>query len=151
MRVNTAHAFHSAMMAPIEPLLEGLVSTFQLHPPATPYLSNVSGTWIRDDEATSAAHWAGHLGRPVRFHDALAELWKLDNVAFLEVGAGQMLGNLAAEHPGRPGNDEARILATIPESVDGREEVVAILDVMGRLWEAGVSVDWTGFWPEEEK
>jgi acyl transferase domain-containing protein len=145
MRVNTTHAFHSEMMAPIEPWLRGLVGTYQLHRPTTPYLSNLTGTWISEDEATDPQYWARHLSGTVRFHDSLAELWLLDDIAMVEVGAGRMLGSLAADLSKRPQDDPPPIFATIPEPGSGND-VARLLETVGRLWEIGVPVDWTGMW-----
>ena len=150
LRANTTHAFHSDMMAPAGPWLEGLVSTFRLRPPAVPFLSNVTGTWITEAEATAPAYWGAHLRRPVRFHEALTELWGMDGVLALEVGGGQMLGGLAAQHPDRPPGGEPPVFATIPGASGGGDDMAAVLGAVGRLWQAGVPVDWTGLWPDEE-
>ncbi len=150
LRASTSHAFHSDMMAPAEPWLEGLVSTFRPGPPAIPFLSNVTGTWIGDEEAADPAYWAAHLRRPVRFHEALTELWRLDDVVALEVGGGQMLGGLAAQHPDRPPGGEPPVFSTIPGASGDRDDMAAVLGAVGRLWQAGVPVDWTGLWPDEE-
>jgi len=50
-RLHTSHAFHSAMMDQIvEPFTEQ-VRQIRLSPPALPYISNVTGTWIAGDDA----------------------------------------------------------------------------------------------------
>ena len=66
-RLQTSHAFHSAMMEPIvEPFLARL-NDIDKQPPAMPYVSNVTGTWITAAQATDARYWAGHLRQTVRF------------------------------------------------------------------------------------
>jgi len=56
-RVPTCDAFHSKIMSPIlTPLLEQL-QQIQLKPPQIPFLSNVTGTWIRaEGVATTSAY-----------------------------------------------------------------------------------------------
>ena len=70
-RLFTSHAFHSAMMDPILERFESRLSNIAFHPPLIPYLSNVSGTWIKADEATDPAYWARHIRKTVRFSDDL--------------------------------------------------------------------------------
>src|SRR6185437_2429412 len=61
-RLQTSHAFHSAMVDPIIAPLERRLAQIRLAPPQRPYVSCVSGTWITDQEATSPAYWARHPG-----------------------------------------------------------------------------------------
>ena len=66
-RLQTSHAFHSAMMDPVvEPFLARL-KDIEKQPPAIPYVSNVTGTWVTAAQATDARYWAGHLRQTVRF------------------------------------------------------------------------------------
>ncbi|HEY0734799.1 MAG TPA: type I polyketide synthase, partial [Herpetosiphonaceae bacterium] len=66
-RLHTSHAFHSAMMDPILDEFTGVVRRARLNPPQIPFISNVTGTWITTEEATSPRSWARHLRRTVRF------------------------------------------------------------------------------------
>lgn len=143
VRAGTRHAFHSRMMAPIEAPLADLAGAFTLATPRIPLLSNVSGTWLTDAEATSSAYWARHLCRPVRLHDNLAEMWRLPGAVAVEVGAGRMLGGFAARHPARPPGEPA-VLATLPAATADRADTAAVLATAGRLWELGCPVDLTG-------
>ncbi|MBP2328531.1 acyl transferase domain-containing protein [Kibdelosporangium banguiense] len=139
LRTPTRHAFHSAMMAPLSEPLEQLLHTVELHPPTTPFLSNVTGTWITDEEATGPAYWARHLRQTVRLHAGLGELWRLPSVIAVEVGAGTMLGSLAATHPGRPGGDPP-VFATLPGASDTQHDLAALLTVAEKLRRLGVPV-----------
>ncbi len=47
-RLFTSHAFHSAMMDPILGEFEKRLKGIAFKPPRIPYLSNVSGSWIKD-------------------------------------------------------------------------------------------------------
>ncbi|HEX6909692.1 MAG TPA: type I polyketide synthase, partial [Longimicrobium sp.] len=98
-RLRTRHAFHSRMMAPVAAELERLVAGFTLRAPEVPFVSNVTGTWISDDEAVSPAYWARHLAQTVRFADGIATLRAEPGWVLLEVGPGQALGAWAMQHP----------------------------------------------------
>ena len=68
-RLPIAHAFHSAMMEPILPAFEARVRQTERRPPKIRFVSNVTGTWITDAEATDPTYWARHLRQTVRFSD----------------------------------------------------------------------------------
>jgi len=104
-RLQSTHAFHTEMLRPLhEPILE-LVKTFKLSPPSIPFISNVTGNWIRESEATDPDYWARHTWQKVRFAEGIAHL--LSPAAlngntsriFLEVGPGVSLGSFMLQHP----------------------------------------------------
>ncbi len=68
-RLETSHAFHSPAIDPILALFTETVAKKQLHAPQIPIVSNVTGTWLTDDEAQSPEYWARHFRETVRFHD----------------------------------------------------------------------------------
>src|SRR6185369_10802926 len=68
--VQNGHAFHSRMLDPIVGEFENEVRKVQLNEPTIPFTSNVTGDWIKPDEATNPAYWANHANRPARFNDA---------------------------------------------------------------------------------
>ena len=46
--------------------------------PSLPYVSGVTGEWIRPEEATSPEYWARHAREPVRFAAAVKTLTAID-------------------------------------------------------------------------
>ena len=94
-RLETGHAFHSALMAGAAEQLEQALRQVKLRAPTVPYLSNVSGTWIERSEATDPKYWSRQLRQTVRFGAGLAEVLKLSEPMLLEVGPGRTLSNLA--------------------------------------------------------
>ncbi len=99
-RLLTSHAFHSEIMDPILGSFEGRLQGIELKPPRIPYLSNVSGTWIKPEEATDPAYWARHLRQTVRFSDSLAELFRKSDRILIEAGPGNALTSLARQQLG---------------------------------------------------
>ena len=53
-RLHTSHAFHSALVEPVVDTFARQVERMKRNPPRIPFVSNVTGTWITPDEATSA-------------------------------------------------------------------------------------------------
>jgi amino acid adenylation domain-containing protein/non-ribosomal peptide synthase protein (TIGR01720 family) len=139
-RLATSHAFHSGMMDPVlEPFLERL-SRVELKPPRIPYVSNLTGRWIRRDEATDPRYWVRHLRETVRFSDGLGELLAEPRQALLEVGPGQTLSGLVRRQP-RCGPDRI-VLSSSRHARGDRSDEEALLTALGGLWLAGVDVDW---------
>lgn len=130
--VRSRHAFHSAMMEPIREEVTRLTEGLALHPPRIPYASNVTGRLITEDEATDPAYWALHLCNPVRFGDGLHELGR-DHL-MLEMGPGQSLSSIAAEHRG---GDISGIIASMRHSLEKRPDSSVFLGALGSLWTRG--------------
>jgi acyl transferase domain-containing protein len=143
LAVPAGRAFHSPMMAPVEQPLRERLRTIPLRPPRVPFLSNVTGSWIRPDEATSPDYWAQHLRQPVRLADNLTELWRLPNVLAVELGAGQMLRSLANQHPARATAVNALVLPGLTTRSGGHGAVAALLGVAAAAWVRGTPVDWS--------
>src|SRR5262249_60242349 len=70
-----------------------------LRRPATPLLSNVTGSWITDADATDPGYWGRHMVGTVRFAEGLSELLAAPAWVLLEVGPGSTLTTLARQHP----------------------------------------------------
>ncbi|MBO4204415.1 acyltransferase domain-containing protein [Micromonospora echinofusca] len=140
--VPTRHAFHSSLMASVEPPLQQLLSEVDLQPPALPVLSNVSGTWIGSAEATDARYWAGHACNTIRFFDNLTEMWRLPRVLAVELGPGQMLRSLANQHPDRARARDAVVLSAVRTRTGQHGSVAALLVAAAHAWVRGDAVDW---------
>ncbi|MDQ2106594.1 beta-ketoacyl synthase N-terminal-like domain-containing protein, partial [Azospirillum isscasi] len=94
-RLETSHAFHSAMLDPVIPRFAERVAALTLRPPERRFVSNVTGTWITGEQATDPAYWARHLRGGVRFADGVAALREGGIGLLLEAGPGHTLCGLA--------------------------------------------------------
>ncbi len=140
--LQTTHAFHSAMMEPAVARFTAMAAGVEMRPPGIPYLSNVTGTWISGDDLEDPAYWARHMCGTVRFAEGLAELLAEPARVLLEVGPGGTLGTLARQHPDAPADLVS--VATLRRGSEGCSDVELLLEAAGRLWIAGVPVDWAG-------
>jgi len=145
-RLHTSHAFHSPMMEPmIEPFTE-LLRQVTFNPPQIPFISNLTGTWITPAEATDPNYWAKHLRQPVRFSAGLTELLKTPERILLEVGPGRTLSTFAKQHQINNG-----VLTSLRHPQEQQSDIAFLLNSLGRLWLAGVKVDWSGFYTHERR
>jgi len=142
-RLHTSHAFHSAMMdGALAPFAEE-VARVELRAPSIPYLSNRTGTWIRPEEVTDPSSWVAHLRSTVRFSACVAELLRDGRLALVEVGPGQTLATLARKQTDR--SEGRLVLSTMRHPEAPGEDSAFLLQALGRLWTAGVDVDWAVF------
>jgi acyl transferase domain-containing protein/acyl carrier protein len=139
--LQTTHAFHSAMMEPAMDRFDEVLHGIETRAPEIPYLSNVTGTWITDEDVADPSYWARHMRGTVRFAEGLAELLAAPGRIYLEVGPGGTLGTLVKQHPDAPAG--ATTVAALRRGSEDRDDVKVLLEAVGRLWIGGVPVDWT--------
>ncbi|MEW6734362.1 MAG: amino acid adenylation domain-containing protein [Acidobacteriota bacterium] len=140
-RLRTSHAFHSQMMEPILDSFRQLVKSITLNAPIIPYLSNITGKWIRATEATDINYWVKHLRQPVRFAAGLQELLNDKEQVLLELGPGRTLSSLAKQHPNKTA--QHIVLSTLRHREQSQSDDEFFTNVLGELWLAGVKIDWT--------
>lgn len=140
--LHTSHAFHSAMMDPILDAFRDEIEKITFNAPLIPYISNVTGNWITEAEATDPDYWLAHLRRTVRFDDGLEELFKTHQL-FIEVGPGKALSTLALRHPAKP----VKLLsfASLRHVHETQSDVFCLMRTLGQLWLRGVQIDWRQF------
>ncbi|WP_228858253.1 type I polyketide synthase [Xenorhabdus sp. PB61.4] len=173
--LHTSHAFHSAMMdACLEPFRQAF-DGITLSAPELPFISCVTGTWITAEQAMSPDYWVRQLREPVAFSQGVTCLLSQQEVTsgshlpqthiqqshsqkaspskapvLLEIGPGSALTGLAkiqftgsAAHQ-RVFNSTRSIKQTIPD----RQH---LLNLLGQLWQQGVSVDWSAFYQPQKR
>jgi phthiocerol/phenolphthiocerol synthesis type-I polyketide synthase E len=150
-RLRTSHAFHSPMMEPIMDEFAAAVARIELNPPRIPFISCVTGTWIREEEACSPQYWAGQLRETVRFSNGIAEVLKESSPILLEVGPGTSLGVLAKEHQKEGNEAPAVILSSIRHFKQTESDLVFLLKTLGNLWLSGVTIDWKSYYHGEKR
>ncbi len=142
----TTHAFHSTMLAPVKAALtEWVAANVTLNAPRIPYVSNVTGELATAELVGDPGYWAEHMCAPVRFDDVLATLLQQGNAALLELGPGQSLGAMVRGHRDCPQDRWPLVVSSLPAAGDPRRASTVLAEAAGRLWLAGVPVDWAGY------
>ena len=150
-RLETTHAYHSPLLRPIAEQVTELARGVSLRPPRIPYISNVTGTWITDAQATDPAYWAQHMLGTVRFGDALDELLSDPQRVLVEVGPGIALGSFARQHPRCSREQMGSIVPTLRAEHDRQSDVAVLLGSLARLWVLGVNPDWSAVYGHERR
>jgi acyl transferase domain-containing protein/thioesterase domain-containing protein/acyl carrier protein len=142
-------AAHSRALAPILEEFRAYLRSIRLSPPKIRMLSNRSGTWLRDDEATSPDHWVEHLRGTVRFSEDLETLLADGHRVLVEVGPGRTLSSLARQHP-RGGAGVASLVSLRHRDEDVPDDAF-FLTALGRAWATGLAIDWDRMWEGETR
>ena len=139
--LHTSHAFHSPMMDPmIGPFMECFEGV-ALREPTKPYVSTVTGDWIRPEEVTSPEYWARHAREPVQFAAGIKTLIASRAPILLEVGPAAGLPSLALQ----TARDLAgRTFVSLPDASAPSADEETILSALGKLWVGGVAPKWAG-------
>jgi acyl transferase domain-containing protein len=139
-RLHINVAAHSTLVEPILPEFTAFVRRIALSAPTLPFVSNVTGTWITPEQATDPLYWARHLRQTVRFGAGVACLLQEPTWMLLEVGPGQSLSTLA-KLQADPAGAKA-VLTAMRHPRDPQPDSACLLAALGKLWLAGVQVDW---------
>ena len=150
-KLRTSHGFHSAMMEPMLDEFENIVEQVPLRSPRIPYLSNVTGTWITDQEVMDPNYYARQVRSTVRFAEnltALAEQLQ-DDMLLIEIGPGHTLTQIARKH--FAGSNHA-VVSTIPHPKEKDQDASRFARVaLGRAWAAGLELDWSKIEPQSDR
>lgn len=142
-QLHTSHAFHSAMMEPAMAELKAMMAGLELSAPQIPVISNLTGTWLTDEQAVDPDYWALHLRSTVLFTDGVETLLQDPGRWYLEVGPGNTLVNLVRQHAGC--ERDCPVLPSVRHPRQQEDDVEFILGTLGRVWLAGMRVDWNAF------
>ena len=135
-RLRIAVAAHSRMLEPILPEFHAVMRSVKLAAPVVPFVSNVTGTWITEAEATSPDYWVRHLRSTVRFAAAVTTLTADAKRVFVEVGPGMALTSMV-----RLQAAAERAIPTLGRAADARLAGGSVLAAVGQLWAQGAVVD----------
>jgi acyl transferase domain-containing protein len=135
-RLSTGHAFHTRAMDRAAQKVAKAAASVTLRPPTTPLVSNVTGRFLTDAEATDPSYWGRQVLAPVRFAEGLRTLAGLGKQVLVELGPGRSLCDLATAQ-GFP-----TAVPSLPGAKSTKDDLEVALDSLARLWVAGQPVTW---------
>jgi len=149
VKLRTSHAFHSAMMEPVLPQFIDYLQSFTLNTPKIPFISNCTGTWITDDQATDPHYWANQLRQPVLFSQGIQTILINEGSILLEVGPSNVLSVLAKQHTGKI--PPARIITSWDHAANEHSALKCTLSALGKLWQFNSNINWNNFYSQETR
>jgi acyl transferase domain-containing protein/thioesterase domain-containing protein/acyl carrier protein len=149
-RIPIDIAAHSRLLEDILTPFGDYLRSIKLNKPNMPLISNRTGTWMTDEQATSPDYWVEHLRGTVFFADGVTTLTeKYPEPVFMEVGPGKALSSLVRQHPNvKP---TVNVISCLRHAKEETSDTSHSLGVLGRLWASGVDVDIDGQWKGERR
>ncbi|XP_030623448.1 probable polyketide synthase 16 [Chanos chanos] len=132
-------AYHSHMMDPILLNVEESIGSLQEHNLVTELFSTVTGKRFCPPDFVDGKYWAKNIREPVAFEQAVkSAVEDKKNVIFVEIGPRRALHRNIIETLGNG--------TTVLCSVQPDKDHEAMLTLVSKLFEFGVSVDWDKFY-----
>ncbi len=136
-RIPVSHAFHTSIVAPATDPLKAALRRLDLHAPASPIVSNVTGDFYPENaERDTMLDLLGRqVASPVQFVKGLQTLYEAGVRLFVEVGPKKALHGFVEDVLG--GHDDAVALFTNhPKNGD----VASVNNALCGMWAAGVGL-----------
>ncbi|MFP4975527.1 beta-ketoacyl synthase N-terminal-like domain-containing protein [Paenibacillus sp. CN-4] len=135
-RLNTSHAFHSAMMDDILEPFRAVVRGKTLSVPQTPFYSCLTGELITGEMAMDPDYWVNQLRGTVRFSAIAAHCLADERNIFIEVGPGKTLCSLIEAQA----DGKRLVLSTLGSRSETERH--SFLESLSSLWLQGAAVTW---------
>ncbi|MBX9258922.1 SDR family NAD(P)-dependent oxidoreductase [Desmonostoc muscorum CCALA 125] len=135
-RLQVSHAFHSPLMTPMLQEFAAVANQVTYNQPQIPIISNVTGQ-LADENIATADYWVNHVSQTVQFASSMERLQSYE--VFLEIGPKPTLLGM-----GRQCLPDSEGL-WLPSLRPGVPEWEQLLSSLGKLYLAGVAVNWSGF------
>lgn len=149
-RIHASTAGHSHMMDAIVGEYTRTLESVERHSPVIPFLSNLTGTMITAEQATSVRYWTRHIRETVRFSDGIRHLLEKDaNSLFVEIGGGYSLTSLVRQHAS--GKIRPASVNLVRHPKEPENDLRYLAERLGDLWTNGVSIDWSSYYKEEKR
>ena len=142
-------AFHSAPIDAILPDFADVMGRVALKPPRIPYISCLTGSWIKAEQVTDPAYWAAQMRDPVRFAEGLETLRAARYRILIDVGTDRALSLAAGKHFAGDAAGPAISSPRHPQ-FDGLR-LPGLLQTLGEAWAQGARIDWQGLYRNEKR
>lgn len=147
-RVHIETASHCSMVEPVMDQFRDFLARIKFSAPAIPFVSNLSGDWITEQQATDPNYWVKHLRHTVRFADGIQCIAKGPECVMLEIGPGRTLSSLVRLQLKEKGK---LAFPAMRHPNDAASELLTTYNTLGRMWSIGVDVEWSSFYRHEER
>lgn len=144
--IRTDKALHSSLMEGIKANYIRALQHVEMKKPQVPFVSNLSGTWVRDDEATAPDYWGNQLRYRVNFRKGIDTLMQGKKAIFIEIGFGNQLTGMISRN--FDGQNDFIGLNTLPNENRAGDEHEFFLGKIARLWSLGINLNWGSFYKD---
>src|SRR6185503_10503023 len=117
--------------------------------PVKKYISNVTGSWIRAEEAVETKYWVRQMVEEVRYAAGVELLLSDSSRVYVEVGPGEGLVRLLRNQAGQRVAVVGQASLSKAAGAEPSDERM-MATALGRLWGEGVEVNWQRYYSSEQ-
>jgi|GEM_PF-1327933 len=144
--LETSHGFHSKTMGRAATLLKAAMEKKSLHIPKWPFISSVTGGFIKDEEAISPHYWAEQITKPVEFFKALQTAFShYEKAIYLELGPGATLASFLQQSKENMSLEIFQTMASKKQYSyfcrEGKKDIL-FQNTLAALWKKGHAIHW---------
>ena len=155
-RLNTAKAFHSALVDPVLDGLDASLEGVKIRAPSLTVISNLTGRPVEPGMALDADYWRRHARHPVAFASGVNALSELGVDVVVEIGPDSVLGTMARlAWPSGPGASAApSALASLRRPRRDRssaEPARGFVHAVAAAYDAGLAIRFEGLFTGEAR
>jgi len=143
VRINVAA--HSHMLDGVLEEFRSYLKSIKLSAPEIPFTSNLTGTWITDEQAMDPNYWVDHLRSTVRFAENIETVLADVSRVLVEIGPGRTLTNLARAN----GASVHATFNSMRHPNEAESDTEFALRTLGKIWANGAEIDWSVYWGDE--
>lgn len=149
VRLNTSHAFHSCTMDLILEEYKCEVKKITINTPQIPFISNVSGKWISNEEVIDPLYWSSQIRNTVYFSSGIEEIFKHENLLFIEVGPGETLSNFVKQHIDN--QNKYNLVNLVRHPNEKVSDIYYMVSAIGDLWLYGKKIDFRSYHSSQKR
>ena len=153
-RLNTAKAFHSALVEPALDALEASLDGVKTGPPSLAVVSNLTGQVVKSGQALDGTYWRRHAREPVAFARGVGTLAELGVDLVLEIGPHAVLAPMALSAWPESAQTPAPIVLSSLQRPSGNGAAPAggsFTEAVAAAYEAGLPVRFAGLFAGESR
>ncbi len=150
-RLNTARAFHSALVEPALDALQASLDRVAIHPPELTVVSNVTGQAVDRGRLLDGAYWRRHAREPVAFASGARTLADLGVDAILEVGPRSVLAPMASSAWPESAPAPAVLSSILPAPTDSPAGEGSFPDAVAGAYRSGLPIRFEGLFAGETR
>lgn len=142
-KLKTSHAFHSHMMEGMLGEFGQIMASIGLREPKIPYVSNLTGDWIKPQDAVEASYYTRHIRDCVQFARGIETILANNKAIFIEVGPGRTLSTFVRQAAMGQG---VSVVNTLRHPNEHVTDDAFLIERLGELWCYGVVPDWNAYY-----
>ena len=152
-RLNTARAFHSALLEPALDELEASLLGVSVSSPNITLISNLTGKAVEPGRTLDGAYWRRHAREAVAFAGGVATLAELGAELVVELGPRPVLASMTVSSwpEEAPAPVALSSLRPPPDDASGSAKVAGFAEMVAAAYEAGVPVRFEGLFAGEAR